>query len=331
MSEAHHVVLTRRSEGAPVVDDFRTESTQTPAAGDGQLLVRVLFLSLDPYLRGKISGRHMSGAIHPGEVMAGESVGEVAASNHPEFTVGDIVRAETGWRTHAVVNGDQAAKVTLPRAQISLALGALGMPGLTAYAGVTRLAQVKAGDTFVVSAASGPVGSMAGQIARMRGARTVAIAGSDQKCAWCLEAAKFDAAINYKTEAIRDGLSRTCPDGVDVYYDNIGGDMLTAAVERLAIGGRVVLCGLAAQYNSETVLLGPPPGLIIKARATIRGLVVYDHEDLRPEMERVCGAWAASGDVAVNEDITEGLANAPAAFARLTRGENFGKTLVKVA
>lgn len=331
MSDAYAILLVRQSENLPRAEDFRLETVVMPQPGEGQLLVKMLYLSLDPYLRGKISGRHMSGAVHPGDVMAGETLGEVVDSRHPDFAPGDRVHSHAGWVSHAVVDGASARKVNLPGLPVSLGLGALGMPGLTAYAGIERMAEIKPGETFVVAAATGPVGSMAAQICRMKGARTVAIAGSDEKCAWAKEHAKFDETINYKTEDIRAGLKRTCPDGVDVYFDLVGGDVLNAASEQLTVGARVILCGLMAQYNSKEPLPGPTPGLYIKARATVRGLVVYDHEDLRAQMERVCGDWIRSGDIAFKEDISDGLQAAPEAFARLMQGRNFGKALVKVA
>lgn len=324
------IVLARRCEAAPVEEDFCIETAPMPKIEDGQVLLKTHYISLDPYLRSKISGRHMSGGVAVGEVMAGEVVGEIVESRHPDFAVGDLARSHAGWRSFAAVDGKDAYKVNLPDLPMSLSLGVLGMPGLAAYAGVTRLAEVKAGDTFVVSAASGPVGSMAAQVARMKGASTIGIAGSKEKCDWCLDIAKFDDVINYREEDLREGIKRTCPDGVSVYFDNVGGDVLEAAAESLAIGGRIVLCGLAAEYNSETRLPGPRPGLFIIKRATVRGLVVYDHEDLRAELEQVGGDWIRSGDIAYNEDVAEGISDAPAAFARLCTGKNFGKAVVKL-
>lgn len=329
-SETTQIVLARRCESNPVKEDFGIEHVAMPQPADGQVLLKTHYLSLDPYLRSKISGRHMSGSVNVGEVMAGETVGEVIESRHPDFKMGDIARAHTGWRTHAAIDGNLVHKVNLADLPMSLSLGSLGMPGLAAYAGITRLAKIKPGETFLVSAASGPVGSTAAQVARMKGARTIGIAGSDEKCDWCLTDAKFDDVINYKKEDIREGIDRTCPDGVSVYFDNVGGDTLLAAVERLAIGGRVILCGLASEYNSETRMPGPRPGLIIIKRATVRGLVVYDHEDLRPELEEVCGNWIRNGDITYKEDLTEGLENAPKAFARLMQGKNSGKVIVKI-
>lgn len=331
MTASSKIVLARRCEGAPVESDFRIEPFEQPALQPGEIAIEIMYLSLDPYLRSKISGRHMSGGVQPGELMAGETVGRVTQSLSPQFQAGDFVRAQTGWCLHANIDAKLAHKIDLGGLPISLALGALGMPGLAAYAGITRLSEIEPGETFLVAAASGPVGSMAAQIARMKGARTVAIAGSDPKCDWCLEHAKFDATINYKKEDLRSGIARACPDGVDVYFDNIGGDVLQAAAESLTVGGRIILCGVAAEYNSDTRLPGPRPGLLIIKRATMRGLVVYDHEDLRSELETVCGDWIRAGEIAYLEDVAVGLEAAPAAFARLTQGKNFGKSIVKIA
>ncbi len=331
MPKREQVILERRCEGRPSADDFRYETAPMPSAGDGQVLIEVLYLSLDPYLRGKISGRHMSGGVAPGSVMAGETVGRVLESRSPDFAVDDLVHSFSGWCSHAAVAAAEVRRVRSYDLPVSLALGALGMPGLTAYAGIERLADVRENNTFLVSAASGPVGSVAAQLARLKGARTVGIVGSRQKADWITGPARFDAAINYREEDLQEGIKRTCPEGVDIYFDAVGGEVLDLACEQLALDARVVLYGVLAQYNAESRLPGPPPGLIIRARAHMHGLVVYDHEDLRPEMEERCSAWIKSGAIAYNEDVTEGLQHAGAAFARLMAGENFGKTLVRIA
>ena len=330
MVECEQVILVRRCEGRPGAADFRHEMAPMPTIDDGQLLVENLFLSLDPYLRGKISGRHMSGGVEPGAVMAGETVAQVIESRSPAFAVGDLVHTFSGWCSHAAVDGPAARRVHTHGLPVTLALGALGMPGLTAYAGIERLADVRAGDTFLVSAASGAVGSVAAQMARLKGARTIGIVGSQRKADWILGPAQFDAAINYREEDLRAGIDRTCPDGIDIYFDAVGGDVLDAVCERLALEARVILYGLLSQYNAEERIAGPPPGHIIRARAHVHGLVVYDHEDLRQEMEERISAWIKRDDLAYNEDVTSGLANAGAAFARLMAGENFGKTLVRI-
>ncbi|MEO1575604.1 MAG: NADP-dependent oxidoreductase, partial [Pseudomonadota bacterium] len=308
--------------------ELREAAAGAPEAG--QLLCESLFLTLDPYLRGKISGRHISGAIMPGDLMAGEVVSRVVESRADGFAPGDIVAAFSGWQTRPVINAGDARQVDLDGLPLSLALGVLGMPGLTAYAGLLRLGEPQPGDRVLVSAAAGPVGSTVGQIARIKGAHAIGIAGSDAKCAWLREEAGFADCINYKTEDVRDGIRRTCPDGVNVYFDNVGGDLLQAAMEHLALGARVVLCGLMAQYNRDDMPPGPNPAFIIKARATVRGLVVYDHEDLREPFLRDVGGWIRSGELKYKEDMAEGIENAPAAFCALMRGENFGKALVRL-
>lgn len=324
------VLLRRRTGGVPEEQDFELADAAMDSPAAGELLCETLYLSLDPYLRGKISGRHISGAINVGDLMAGEAVSRVVESKSDRFKQGDIVAAHSGWQSRPVVKADAARSLNPELGPLSTLLGILGMPGLTAYAGMTRLAGLKAGDTVVVSAASGPVGSMAGQIARLKGCRVVGIAGSRQKCRWTVDRAGFDDCVNYKAEALRDGLGRACPDGIDVYFDNVGGDTLQACMERLAPGARVILCGLIAQYNTDEMPPGPNPAFTIKARATVRGLVVYDHEDLRPEFEQQVSQWLRQGEISYLEDMVEGLQAAPGLFCRLMRGENFGKAVVKV-
>ncbi|MEM9879450.1 MAG: NADP-dependent oxidoreductase, partial [Pseudomonadota bacterium] len=259
-----------------------------------------------------------------------ETVGQVIESKSDAFKPGDLVHCFGGWASHSRLDAKAARKVNTHGLPLSLALGVLGMPGLTAYAGIVRLAAVKPGDVFVVSAASGPVGSAAAQLARLRGAKTIGIVGSQEKADWITGPAQFDGAINYRSETVAEGLKRTCPDGVDIYFDAIGGDVLEAVCEVLRLEARVVLYGLVAQYNSADRLLGPPPGLIIRARAHMHGLVVYDHEDLRADMEAEIAAAIKAGDFAVNEEVHEGLAAAPEAFHRLMSGQNFGKSIVKI-
>ena len=325
------VLLRRRTGGIPEEQDFELADTAMDRPAAGELLCETLYLSLDPYLRGKISGRHISGAINVGDLMAGEAISRVVESKSDRFKQGDIVAAHSGWQSHPVVEADAARPLNPELGPLSTLLGILGMPGLTAYAGMTRLAGLKAGDTVVVSAASGPVGSMVGQIAKRKGCRVVGIAGSAEKCRWVVEQAGFEHCVNYKTGALRDGLARVCSDGIDVYFDNVGGDTLQACMERLNLGARVILCGLIAQYNTDDMPPGPNPAFIIKARAVVRGLVVYDHEDLRPEFERQVGQWLQQGELSYREDCVDGLAAAPGLFCRLMRGENFGKAIVRVA
>lgn len=331
MTNNTRILLRRQCEGTPADDDFEIASGPLPTAGKGELLCETIYISLDPYLRGKISGRHLSGAIRPGELMVSEAISRVLESRHPDFQTGDVIAAFSGWQTHSVVSGDTARKIDPAAGPVSTFLGILGMPGLTAYAGLLRLGEPREGDVVLVSAASGAVGSMVGQIAKIKGCTTIGIAGAPEKCAWVSDVAGFDHAVSYKTGDLREGLDAASPDGIDVYFDNVGGDTLQAAMERLRLGARVVLCGLMAQYNTNEMPPGPNPAWIIKARATVRGMVVYDHEDLRDEMVREVGGWLREGRIQYLEDRTSGIENAPGAFSRLMRGENVGKALVVVA
>ncbi|MDJ0653912.1 MAG: NADP-dependent oxidoreductase [Xanthomonadales bacterium] len=331
MNDNTCVLLKRRSEGVPVAEDFELVTRPAEQPGAGQLLCETRYLSLDPYLRGRISGRHLSGAILPGELMGGEAVCQVLESGDERFQPGDWLAAYSGWQRYPVVDADSVRTVDPGLGPVSTTLGILGMPGLTAYAGLLRLGEPKAGDTVLVSAATGPVGSMVAQIAQIKGGRAVGIAGSPDKCAWAVEQAGMAGCINYKEEDLREGVKRLCPDGVDVYFDNVGGECLQVAMENLALGARVVLCGLMAQYNTDEMPPGPNPAWVIKARATVRGMVVYDHEDLRPQFLSDASLWLKEDRIRYLEDVTEGLENAPDAFHRLMTGQNFGKALVKVS
>jgi NADPH-dependent curcumin reductase CurA len=326
------VVLARFPSGVPVPEDFAVEECDVPSPAGGEFLSRTHHLSLDPYIRGVISGRHMdSTPLSPGDVIVGRTVSEVVDSRHPDFEVGDFVLGANGWREYALSDGSGVRKLDADAAPLSTALGILGMPGLTAWAGLYHLGEPEPGDTVVVSAAAGPVGCMVGQLARLRGCRAVGIAGSAEKCRLVTEEFGFDACIDYKTQDVRSALGEVCPEKVDVYFDNVAGDTLTAVMGNLALGARIVLCGMITQYNSD----GPaPPGPnlapVIGARATVRGLVVYDHQDKEADFLRQSTEWLRQGKLAYREDVAEGLEQAPAAFCRLMRGENVGKAIVSV-
>ncbi len=330
MTNNQQILLKQQCEGEPSADAFEIAESPVPEIRDGTLLCETIYLSLDPYLRGRISGRHLSGAIQPGELMAGEAISRVLESSHPDFAPGDLVAAHSGWQAMSIVNGNEARKIPSDVKPASLFLGILGMPGLTAYAGLLRLGEPKEGDVVVVSAASGAVGSMVCQIAKIKGCTVVGIAGSAEKCQWVTDVAGMDHCINYKTEDLRESLKAVCPNGIDIYFDNVGGDMLQAAMEQLAIGARVVLCGLMSQYNVDVMPPGPNPAWIIRARATVRGMVVYDHEDLRKQFIKDAAQWLKDGRLQYIEDVTFGLENAPEAFSRLMRGLNHGKAVVQV-
>ena len=324
------ITLVRAPDGNPVEADFALGHATLASVAEGQVLVRVLAVSLDPYLRSAMAGRHMSGNINAGEVVRGEGLVEVVESVHSSMRQGQRWVAECGWRSHALLDEAQIIKarpVAPDLEPATLALGVLGMPGLTAWAGFTQMCEPRAGQTLVVSAASGPVGATVGQLARLAGMRVVGIAGGTEKCAWATGVAGFDDCIDYKAANLRDELRRACPGGVDVYFDNVGGDVLQTVVEQLALNARVVLCGLVAQYG-RTAPAGPNPAWFIKARATVRGLVVYDHWQRMPQMLAELTPLVRSGALKFREDRSQGLASAPAAFARLMRGENQGKSVV---
>ena len=326
------ITLQRTPVGLPEASDFAFGHAELPQPEDGQVLVRVLALSLDPYLRSAMAARHLSASIGIGDLVRGEGLVEVLASRHPAMAAGEQWVAACGWRSHALLDAAavaQARRVPAWLDRPTLALGGLGMPGLTAWAGLNRLADARAGATLVVSAASGPVGATVGQLAKIKGCRVIGIAGGPEKCAWVTGVAGFDACIDYRDEDLRQALDRLCPEGVDVYFDNVGGDTLLSLLERLALGARVVLCGLMAQYNGAAPM-AINPALLIRARATLRGLVVYDHWDALEQMLSEMKAYYLAGRLQFREDIAEGLQSAPAAFVRLMQGRNQGKALVRL-
>jgi len=328
----HRVTFARVPQGLPVPEDFSRDAVEVARPADGQFLSRTLWLSLDPYLRNVMKGHALYGVpLKPGDPMYGETVAEVVESLHPQFSAGDFVVVKNGWQQYAVSDGQGVRKVDPEVAPLSTALGVLGMPGLTGYAGLVYLGEPKPGQTVLVSAATGPVGSTVGQVARLVGARAVGIAGSKEKCRYAVEELGFEACVNYRDGDLRALLKQACPAGVDVYFDNVGGDVLAAALGNLAMHARVVLCGMIGAYSMDAPPPGPFLGPVVAARATIRGLVVYDHFHRLAEMQRVIGRWIREGRFKYREDIAEGLENAPDAFCRLMRGENFGKALVRVA
>ena len=332
MSDKNRRILFARSpQGLPVPEDFGSDETAIPTPGPGQFLSRTLFLSLDPYYRNVMKNSQIyTDRLSPGDVMVGETVAQVMESRNPEFRSGDYVAVRNGWQQYALSSGQGVRKLDAAVAPVSTALGVLGMPGLTGYAGTVYLGEPRPGQTFVVSACTGPVGSTAGQVARHMGARVVGIAGSAAKCEYAVKELGFAACVNYKTGDLAAELKAACPDGIDVYFDNVGGDTLVAVIRNLALGARIVLCGMIEAYSMDKPPPGPWLGPVVGARAIMKGLVVYDHIQRMPEMTKVLGGWIREGSFRYREDITEGLAAAPEAFCRLMRGENFGKSLVRV-
>jgi hypothetical protein len=327
------VLLARVPQGLPVPGDFSQDTVEAPLPGAGQFLSRTLWLSLDPYLRNVMKGHALYGvALRPGDPMHGETIAQVVESRLTGFAAGDLVVVKNGWQEYALSDGQGVRKVDPSQAPASTALGVLGMPGLTGYAGLVYLAEPRPGQTVLVSAATGAVGSTVGQLARLMGARAIGIAGSAEKCRYAADELGYEACINYREDELRAALKQSCPDGVDVYFDNVGGDVLAAAIGNLALNARVVLCGMPAAYSLDAPPAhGPWLGPVVAARATIKGLVVYDHLHRMGEMQKVIGRWIRDGRFKYREEVTDGLEHAPEAFCRLMRGENFGKSLVRVA
>lgn len=328
----HRITFARTPKGLPVEKDFGADDTAIPVPATGQFLSRTLWLSLDPYYRNLMKNSQLyADRLKPGDVMAGETVAQIVESRHPDFQTGEFVAVRNGWQEYALSNGTGVRKLDPATAPLSSALGVLGMPGLTGYAGTVYLAKPRPGQTFVVSACTGPVGSTAGQVARHMGARVVGIAGSDEKCKFAVQSLGFADCVNYHHGDLTTQLKKACPEGVNAYFDNVGGSTLEAVTRNLALGARIVLCGMIEAYSMDEPPPGPWLGPIVGARATMKGLVVYDHLQRMPELQRIVGGWIRDGSFKFAEDITESLAAAPAAFCALMQGKNFGKALVRVA
>lgn len=326
------VVLTRAIQGIPTPGDFQVREGLMPEPGAGQFLVRHVYLSLDPYQRPAMAGRHGGGRgpLQAGDMPPAETIGQVVKSRHDGFREGEYLRHFGGWQAYSLSDGIQAWLVDPQRAPLSTFLGVLGMPGLTAWASAVKLAQVRAGQAVLVSAAAGPVGSTFGQISMQCGARAIGIAGSDEKCRLVTGELGFAACVNYKRPGFLDELRAAAGEGVDCYHDNVGGQMLVDAMSVLKHYGTVVLCGLMADYNTapDERKFNFPLALPILKRATLKGLVVYDFEPQREEFVAEVAPWVAAGKLRVVEDRAAGLERAGEHFARLMRGDNVGKSLV---
>jgi NADPH-dependent curcumin reductase CurA len=315
-------------------ENFNLVTTPVPVAGPGYVVVRNTFFSVDPYMRPRMDD--VPSYIPPftvGKALDGGAVGEVVSSGDPALSPGDMVLHSLGWREFAVLPAKHARKVDASAAPSeSLFLGALGMPGLTAYVGLLDIAGMKPGDSVFVSAAAGAVGSLAGQIARLRGAsRVIGSAGSAAKVAYLTDTLGFDAAFDYHDGRVSDSLKRVAPDGIDVYFDNVGADHLEAAIARLHPYGRIALCGAVAQYNAESAPIGPRNlSLAIGKRLTLRGYIVTDHQHRMPEFAAEVGGWLRAGQIVCDETVVDGIENAVDAFLGLLRGGNTGKMLIRV-
>ncbi|MDK1343901.1 NADP-dependent oxidoreductase [Streptomyces sp. 378] len=325
--------LASRPVGWPKPEDFAFVEVEVPQPGEGQVLVRNEYLSVDPYMRGRMSdAKSYVAPFEIGKVMQGGAVGEVVASNAEGLSVGDHVLHFFGWREYAVVNGKNAVKVDPEAAPLSTYLGVLGMTGLTAYAGLLRTAAFKEGDTVFVSGAAGAVGGQVGQIAKLKGAsRVIGSAGSDEKVKLLVEEYGFDAAFNYKAGPVGKQLRAAAPDGIDVYFDNVGGDHLEAAIGSLKEGGRIAVCGMISVYNDTEPAPGPKNlARLIATRGRIEGFLVGDHYDLQPQFVQEVAPWVASGELKYRETVVEGIENNLEAFLGVLRGDNTGKMIVKL-
>ena len=329
----HQVRLAARPVGLPKRSDWQFTETPLPKPGDREVLVRTLYLSLDPAMRGWMNeGRSYIPPVGIGEVMRAGGIGRVVASNHPDFAVGDHVNGTLGIQDYAVLEGGRLTKVDPKLAPLPVFLNTLGMPGMTAYFGLLDVGQPKPGDTVVVSGAAGAVGASVGQIAKIKGCRAVGIAGGAAKCRYLVDELGFDAAIDYKAEDVREGLRTHCPKGVNVYFDNVGGDILDIVLTRLTLHARVVICGAISQYNNTTPVKAPSNYLsLLVNRARMEGMVVFDYADRFPQARRDIVAWIAAGKLKSREDVVEGLQTFPETLLKLFNGENFGKLVLKVA
>lgn len=330
------IVLASRPAGRPSAENFRLESTPVSEPAEGQVLLKLHYLSLDPYMRGRMSdAKSYAAPVALGDVMEGGTVGEVLVSRHKDFAAGDMVLSHSGWQTYAVTDAAGLRKLDPASAPLTTALGVLGMPGFTAYAGLLTIGQPKAGETVVVAAASGPVGSAVGQIAKLHGARTVGIAGGTQKCKALIEEFGFDVALDHYRPDFAEALKAACPSGIDVYFENVGGKVFEAVFPLLNQFARVPVCGLVAQYNSTGIFDGPDrlPSLmrdVLSKSLTIRGFIQRDFSEQRPAFYQAMTQWIAEGKVRYREDIVEGLENAPEAFTGMLEGKNFGKLVVQL-
>jgi hypothetical protein len=331
------VVLRRRPVGEATPEDFELLEAPVPAPGDGEVLCRTIYLSLDPYMRGRMNdAKSYAPPVELGQVMVGGTVGEVVESRAPGFAPGDVVVAATGWQTYGLARPARAPspfglrRLDPAGAPVSTALGVLGMPGMTAWVGLLDIGRPKAGETVVVSAAAGAVGSIVGQIARIRGCRAVGIAGAPAKCEHVVKDLGFDACVSHRAPDLHDALARACPDGIDVYFDNVGGPVLETVLRLVNPHARVPLCGLISQYNARERAPGPNLFPLLARRVTLQGFIVSDHGDRMEAFLAECAGWLRAGRLTYREDIVEGLAEAPRALIGLLRGDNVGKRLVQV-
>jgi NADPH-dependent curcumin reductase len=337
MTTSTQIRMAAYPVGMPQDSDFETASVELPVLADGQVLLRTIYLSLDPYMRGRMStAKSYAAPLQPGDVMLGGTVSEVLESRSERFTAGDIVLGYSGWQTHAVADAEHLRRLDPEAAPVSTAVGVLGMPGFTAYAGLLELGKPKPGETVVVAAAAGPVGSAVGQIAKVKGARAVGIAGGSEKCRLLTETYGFDAAVDHRSPTFVEDLAAATPDGIDVYFENVGGPVTEAVVKRLNLYARMPVCGLVAGYNATERPTGPDQlpgfmGKVLSLSLTVRGFIQSEFVPTHyAAFQQDMAGWIQDGEVTYLEDIVDGLDQAPEAFRGLLSGRNVGKLLVRV-
>jgi len=331
MTQNRQVLLKSRPSGEPTAANFGIVEREVAALADGDVLVRTLFLSLDPYMRGRMNeGRSYAASVDVGGVMVGGTVGEVVESRAEGFAKGDFVLGFGGWQDYAILPGKTLRKLDPKAAPLSYTLGILGMPGITAYVGLLDLAQPKAGETVVVSAASGAVGSAVGQIAKIKGCRAVGIAGGAAKCEYVVKELGFDACVDHRDAMLPKNLRAACPKGIDVDFENVGGAVLQTIWPLMNDFGRVSVCGLIAHYNDTSLAPGPSWLFLLARRLKVSGFIVSDHMARMGDFLRDMSGWMREGKIKYREDVVEGLENAPEAFLGLLKGKNFGKLIVRV-
>ncbi|AQS41379.1 MAG: Alcohol dehydrogenase zinc-binding domain-containing protein [Candidatus Tokpelaia hoelldobleri] len=333
------IVLASRPHGEPVKGNLRLETVSVPAVREGEVLLKTIYLSLDPYMRGRMSDAPSYAApVQLGEVMVGGTISRVIASKNPDFQEGDVVLAASGWQDYAVSDGKDLLNLGQDAENTSLALGIMGMPGFTGYMGLLDIGKPKAGETLVVGAATGPVGSVVGQVGKIKGCRVVGIAGGKEKCRYAVEKLGFDVCLDHKAPDFASQLAQGCPDGIDIYYENVGGKVFDAVLPLLNTSARIPLCGLVSGYNSTGELPAGPDrlplllGAILTRRLTIRGFIIFNDYTAEQfaEFRRQMGEWIEQGKIHHREYFVDGLETAPEALVGLLRGDNFGKMVVRV-
>jgi NADPH-dependent curcumin reductase CurA len=328
------ITLAAKPVGMPKETDFQIVETPLPHPGAGEAVIRTLYLSVDPYMRGRITGRNSyARGIQPGEVMIGGVVGEVVESNDPRMAKGDIVEGMLGWQEYAVAPAKSLRKIDPDAAPITTALYVLGMPGLTAYFGLLDIARPQPGETVVISGAGGAVGSIVGQIAKIKRCRAIGVAGSNEKVQFITRELGFDGGFNYRESSnYAAAIKSLCPNGIDIYFDNVGGSLTDEVIRQINTKARVAVCGQISQYNAEEPEMGPRwLGQLVAKQAKVEGFLVFQFADRYEEALKQLGTWLREGRIKYREDIVEGLENAPAAFIGMLQGRNIGKQLVKVA